>query len=180
MIDSRTSLPETDGRAGGVLVYGIAALLWTIVLGIVVGAAASRVWIGLLWGISAAALWFASLRDHEAPLARTAFFWWLRSLVAPVIVLLELIEGRSRVEAIEADVARLKRQVRVLQGARIAPDAPEGPAAREEATPAPAVARPTPEPERAAAAPPKPADGRRASTRCCESRMRSTASSWSS
>jgi uncharacterized membrane protein len=157
MIDSRTSLPRTDGRAGGVLVYAIAALLWTIVLGLLAGGATSRAWIGLLWGICAATLWFVSLRDREAPLMRTAFTWWLRSLVAPAVVLLELIEGRSRVEAIERDVERLKRHVRTLQETRVAPEAPEDVTPRPEPAPAPAGPRPAPERTRAAAVPPRPA-----------------------
>jgi hypothetical protein len=48
MIDSRTSLPRADGRTVGVLVYGAAALVWTILLGIFAGAATSRAWLGLL------------------------------------------------------------------------------------------------------------------------------------
>jgi hypothetical protein len=48
MIDSRTSLQGTDGRAGGVVVYGIAALLWTAYLGFFVGYASSREWLGVL------------------------------------------------------------------------------------------------------------------------------------
>jgi uncharacterized membrane protein len=148
MIDSRTSLPRTDGRAVGVLLYGVAALLWTIVLGIFVGAASSRAWVGLLWGICAATLWFVSLRDHEAPLIRTAFVWWLRSLVGPAVVLLELMEGRSRVEAIEQDIERLKLQVRRLQ---------EEGTPRPEPAPVPGAPTAAPEPTRAAAAPPRPA-----------------------
>src|SRR6266536_6559685 len=111
MMDSRTSLQGSDGRAGGVLVYGIAALLWTAYLGFFVGYASSREWLGLLWGICAATLWFVSLRDHETPLVRTAFVWWLRSLVGPAVVLLELIEGRGRLDALQEDVDRLKRQI---------------------------------------------------------------------
>jgi uncharacterized membrane protein len=145
MIDSRTSLPRTDARAGGVLVYAVAALLWTILLGIFVGGATSRAWVGLLWGVCAATLWFVSLRDRGAPLVRTALVWWLRSLVGPAVVLLELIEGRSRVEAIERDVERLKRQVRALQDVR-APA--QEPAARPEPPPK--------TPAAAAAAPPAP------------------------
>jgi Predicted membrane protein (DUF2339) len=143
MIDSRTSLPRSDGRAAGVLAYGVAALIWTILLGIFAGGASSRVWIGLLWGVCAATLWFASLRDREAPLLRTAFLWWLRTLVAPAVVLLELLDGRGRVELVEADVARLKLEVRKLQQGRAAAAEPED-------------ARPRPEPGRAAATPPAP------------------------
>jgi uncharacterized membrane protein len=157
MIDSGTSLHRTDGRAGGVLVYAVAAFVWTILFGVAVGAASSRVWVGLLWGVCAAALWFVSLRDHETPLTRTAFVWWLRSLVGPAVVLLELIEGRSRVEAIAQDVERLKRQVRALQDARVAPEAPNEAHAERPTAPAPAAARPTPERAPAQPAPPRPA-----------------------
>jgi uncharacterized membrane protein len=156
MIDSRTSLQGTDGRAGGVLVYGIAAALWTILLGIAVGAGTSRTWIGLLWGVCAATLWFVSLRDRQAPLVRTAFAWWLRSLVAPAVVLLELIEGRSRVEAIEQEIERLKRQVRALEDVRLAPETTADVIPRPEPA-APAAARPTAAPARAAAEAPRAA-----------------------
>src|SRR5438552_9557777 len=114
MIDSRTSLQRSDGRAGGVLVYAIAAFLWTAYLGFFVGYASSREWLGVLWGICAATLWFVSLRDRETPLVKTAFLWWLRSLVGPAVVLLELIEGRGRLDALQTDVERLKLQVRAL------------------------------------------------------------------
>ena len=112
MIDSRTSLHGTDRRAGGVLLYGVAALVWTILLGVAVGGAASRAWVGLLWAISAAALWFISLRDREAPLVRTAVVWWLQSLVAPAVVLVELIDRRTpaahRHAAADRGCARLR------------------------------------------------------------------------
>jgi hypothetical protein len=166
MIDSRTSLPRSDGRAAGVLVYGVAALIWTILLGIFAGGATSRVWIGLLWGVCAATLWFVSLRDREAPLARTAFLWWLRSLVAPAVVLLELVEGRSRVETIEADIARLKQQVRKLQEERAATVEPADVPPRPQPAPPPCAAtpaaattpppRPTPPPPAPAPSPPAP------------------------
>jgi hypothetical protein len=155
MIDSRTSLPRSDGRAAGVLAYGVAALIWTILLGIFAGGATSRVWVGLLWGVCAATLWFVSLRDREAPLTRTAFLWWLRSLVAPAVVLLELLEGRSRVETIEADVARLKAQVRRLQEERAATAEPEGAPPRPQ--PAPPAVTPAPAPAPPRPAPPPPA-----------------------
>jgi hypothetical protein len=132
------------------LVYGVAALVWTVLLGAFAGGATSRVWIGLLWGMCAATLWFVSLRDREAPLTRIALLWWLRSLVAPAVVLLELLEGRSRVETIEADVARLKAQVRKLQEERAAIASPEDVPPRPQ--PAPAAA-PSPAPPQRAAAP---------------------------
>jgi uncharacterized membrane protein len=139
MIDSRTSLHGNDGRAGGVLVYGVAAFLWTIYLGFFLGWASSRAWVGVLWAVCAATLWFSSLRDHETPLVRTAFTWWLRSLVAPAVVLLELIDGRGRLDVLEHDVERLKRQVRALQDAGVAPPKAEpAPAPRPEPKAAPA------------------------------------------
>jgi Predicted membrane protein (DUF2339) len=140
MIDSRTSLPRSDGRVAGVLVYAVAAFVWTILLGIFAGGATSEVWIGLLWGVCAGTLWFVSLRDREAPLLRVAAVWWLRTLVGPAVVLLELLEGRSRVETVEADVARLKAQVRKLQEERV--PAPQA----ERPRPAPAPAAPSPAP----------------------------------
>src|SRR6266536_1076121 len=146
MIDSRTSLHGSSGRAGGVLVYGITALLWTAYLGFFVGYLSSRGWLGVLWAICAATLWFVSLRDREPPLVKTAFVWWLRSLVGPAVVLLELIEGRGRLDALQEDVDRLKRQMRALQESGVTPRAPAP-------EPAPAT---VPPPPKAAPAPPPP------------------------
>src|SRR6266545_4985595 len=146
MIGSRTSLHGSSGRAGGVLVYGITALLWTAYLGFFVGYLSSREWLGVLWAICAATLWFVSLRDRETPLVKTAFVWWLRSLVGPAVVLLELIEGRGRLDALQEDVDRLKRQMRALQESGVTPRAPAP-------EPAPAT---VPPPPKAAPAPPPP------------------------
>ena len=161
MIDSRTSLHRSDGRAGGVLVYGIAALLWTAYLGFFIGYLSSREWLGVLWAICAATLWFVSLRDHETPLVKAAFVWWLRSLVGPAVVLLELIEGRGRLDTLQQDVDRLKRQVRALQESGVTPGAPAPEPAPATAPPPPkaAPAPSPPQPQRAparAAAPTAP------------------------
>src|SRR6266498_1708360 len=161
MIDSRTSLHGSSGRAGGVLVYGITALLWTAYLGFFVGYLSSREWLGVLWAICAATLWFVSLRDRETPLVKTAFVWWLRSLVGPAVVLLELIEGRGRLDELQQDIDRLKRQVRALQesGVTHREPAPEPPPAAAPPPPTTAATPPPPKPQRAparAAAPTTP------------------------
>src|SRR6266498_1370247 len=153
MIDSRTSLHGSSGRAGGVLVYGITALLWTAYLGFFVGYLSSREWLGVLWAICAATLWFVSLRDRETPLVKTAFVWWLRSLVGPAVVLLELIEGRGRLDALQEDVDRLKRQMRALQESGVTPRAPAPEAAAATAPPPPPKAAPAPSPPQPQRAP---------------------------
>jgi uncharacterized membrane protein len=142
MIDSGTSLRGTDGRAVGVLVYGIAALLWTLYLGFFVAFATSLDWLGVVWGVCAAALWFRSLRDTVS-LGRTAGIWWLRSLVAPAAVLVERLDSRSRLDALEHDVNRLKEQVRNLQASSAAPEPEPAPEPRP---PAPTAAPARPEP----------------------------------
>jgi hypothetical protein len=143
MIDSRTSLPGTHGRDGAVVLYALAALAWTAYLGWIVAAAGGRAWLGVVWGISAAALWFRSLREQHPSLARAAVSWWLRSLAAPVVVLVELLDTRGRLSLVEDEVARLKSEVH---------------APRHAARPAPGVPEREPEPPRVPAPKPIPAE----------------------
>ena len=160
MIDSRSSFPHADGRAGAVVVYAVAGLVWTTYLGWLV-AFASHDWLGVAWGVCAAALWFLSLRDKQTPLGRIAMSWWLRSLVAPVVVLIELLDGRTRIDVLERDVSRLKEQVGRLQtAATAAPPRREAAATPREIEPA----RPVPaQPRPAQPAPPPPEAARVAS-----------------
>jgi predicted membrane protein DUF2339 len=148
MIDTTTSLRGGSGRAAGLLVYGLAAFLWTILVGLAVGFGWSR-WIGFLWAVCAAALWFTSLRDRQSPLLSTAFGWWLRSLVAPAVVLVQLIDSRGRIDTLERDVAKLKREVGSLHGAMAAQRRPQ-PQPAPEAAPAEPAPAPTPPPRREA------------------------------
>jgi len=144
MIDTTTSPRGGSDHSAGLLVYGVAAFAWTILLGLAVGFGWSR-WLGFVWAVCAAALWFTSVREKQSPLLTTAVGWWLRTLVAPAVVLVQVIDNRGRIDSLERDVARLKREVGSLRGSAAV-------SARPQPRPAPA-----PEPARVAPGVPTPA-----------------------
>jgi uncharacterized membrane protein len=80
-------VPTSSNGSGATVVFGLAALIWTVWLGAIASAVSEHEFYVLLWCGSAIALWFlllGELQDPARPALSVAFKWWVLTLGGPL------------------------------------------------------------------------------------------------
>ncbi|HYZ18180.1 MAG TPA: hypothetical protein VE615_01430, partial [Gaiellaceae bacterium] len=102
--ESRAYRPEHAVNLAFVLIVHLGAgFLWLFALGALVGFFFGEV-VGFLWGLSAAVVWVIDAvrivrHQHEPGQAwGFTFVWWLKSFIAPLFVLIEVLHAAGGAE----------------------------------------------------------------------------------